>query len=198
MPTHELIYLIVSYMIGAIPFGYLIFFFSEKKDIRGEGSGNIGATNVLRSKGKAAGLATLALDVLKGAAPVIYGLKYFDNPVWIICGAATAILGHVFPIYLKFKGGKGVATFLGAILAFSPQAALVFLLFFLAALVITRYVSAGSMIGVIAVFFYFLFTQIVEVAMVVFLVTVVILARHRPNLQRIFTGTLDFVLLPTQ
>lgn len=188
MPTHEILFLIASYFIGAVPFGFLIYLFTEKKDIRGEGSGNIGATNVLRSKGKAAGLATLILDLLKGALPVIYGLKFFDNPIWAICGGAAAVLGHVFPVYLKFKGGKGVATFLGAVLAFSPLTGLTFVAFFLAALLITRYVSAGSLIGVLAVFFHLLFTHIVEVAMVVLPLVVVITARHGSNLKRIFSG----------
>jgi glycerol-3-phosphate acyltransferase PlsY len=188
LPVHEIIFLIGSYLIGAVPFGYLIYFFTTKKDIRGEGSGNIGATNVLRSKGKAAGLATLALDLLKGALPVIYALKFFDNPTWAICGGAAAVLGHVFPVYLKFRGGKGVATYLGAVLAFSPPVGLTFIAFFLAALLITRYVSAGSLAGVAAVFFHLLFTQIVEVAMVVLPLVVVITARHSSNLKRIFSG----------
>lgn len=186
---HEILFIGFAFLLGSIPFGYIVYYITEKKDIRSVGSGNIGATNLLRSKGKLAGLITLMLDLLKGFIPVFYGLKHFDYPVIIILGAAAVVTGHIFPLFLKFKGGKGVATFSGAILAFSLPGFLVFLCAFLLMAWITKYVSAGSLAGVVAVFFFTLFTQLVEVSMILFAVTILIIVRHRSNLKKIFSGT---------
>lgn len=188
MGQHEIFFIIFSYILGSIPFGYLIYYLTEKKDIRKEGSGNIGATNVLRTKGKTAGIITLILDVLKGALPIIYGLIHFNNPVIIVFGGAMAITGHMFSIYLKFKGGKGVATLLGVLIAFSPKAALVLIAVFLVTIISTKYVSAGSIMGVICVFFYIVFTNIVEVAMIFLVITILIIIRHQENIKRIIKG----------
>ena len=114
----KFLFIVFSYLLGSIPFGYLIFYFTEGRDIRTLGSGNIGATNVLRSKGKLAGLLTLALDILKGAVPVIYGRIHFDLPWIVLLGALAVLLGHVFPVFLKFRGGKGVASLVGIFLVF--------------------------------------------------------------------------------
>jgi len=186
---HEILFIGSAFLLGSIPFGYIVYYITEKKDIRSVGSGNIGATNLLRSKGKLAGLITLMLDLLKGFIPVFYGLKHFDYPVIIILGAAAVVTGHIFPLFLKFKGGKGVATFSGAILAFSLPGFLVFLCAFLLMAWITKYVSAGSLAGVVAFFFFTLFTQLVEVSMILFAVTILIIVRHRSNLKKIFSGT---------
>ena len=97
---------------------FLFVSLTEGKDIRTLGSGNIGATNVLRSKGKLAGLLTLALDMLKGVVPVIYGRAHFDQPWLVLLGALAVLLGHAFPIFLKFRGGKGVASLVGGFLVF--------------------------------------------------------------------------------
>jgi glycerol-3-phosphate acyltransferase PlsY len=183
------LYLLISYLIGSIPFGFIIYYLTEKKDIRDEGSGNIGATNILRTKGKTAGLMTLVLDILKGALPILYGLSAFDTPIIIIWGGFAVIVGHIFPVFLKFRGGKGVATFAGVFLIFTPWAVLVFVCVFLSTVFLTRFVSAGSILGVISVFFFILFTQIVEVAMIVFLVVILIIIKHRSNLKRIFNNT---------
>lgn len=189
MPKHEILFIVFSYLVGSIPFGYIIYYLTEKKDIREDGSGNIGATNVLRSKGKSAGIVTLVLDMLKGGLPVLYGSIHFDSPVLIIAGGAAAILGHLFPLYLKFKGGKGIACFLGLLIVFHFPSALAFGAVFLAALFLTRYVSVGSIAGVTVVFFITLFTQVVEVAMIVFGLTVMVVSRHRANIKRIAEGT---------
>jgi glycerol-3-phosphate acyltransferase PlsY len=175
--------------LGSIPFGFIIYYLTEKKDIREQGSGNIGATNVVRSKGRFAGTATLILDMLKGGLPVLYGSIHFDSPVLIIAGGTAAILGHLFPLYLKFRGGKGIACFLGLFTIFHFPAALAFGVVFLSALFFTRYVSVGSIAGVTAVFFITLFTQVAEVAMIVFALTVLVISRHRTNLERIADGT---------
>lgn len=186
---HKILFIICAYLLGSIPFGYLVFYFTEKKDIRSVGSGNIGATNVLRSKGKLAGLITLLLDVLKGFIPVFYGSIHFDSPFIAILGGAAVITGHIFPLFLKFKGGKGVATLAGTLLAFSLPGLLIFLGAFLVTAWLTRYVSAGSMAGTVAVFFFILFTQLVEVSMIFLIVTVLIVVRHRSNIAKINSGT---------
>lgn len=189
MPKHEILFLLFSYFLGAIPFGYILCYLTDKKDIRQEGSGNIGATNVLRIKGKTFGLITLVLDMLKGILPIFYGLMHFDSSVLIIGGGAVAILGHLYSVYLKFKGGKGVSTFLGMIAMFHFPSALVFGGVFLFTYFLTRYISASSIAGVTAVFFFILFTNVVEVSMMVFMVGLLIIIKHRGNIQRMIDGT---------
>ena len=189
MPRHEILFLVFSYLLGAIPFGYILCYLTDKKDIRQEGSGNIGATNVLRIKGKAFGIITLALDMLKGILPILYGSRHFDSPVLIIGGGAAAILGHLYSVYLKFKGGKGVSTFVGMTAVFHFPAALVFGGVFLFTYFLTRYISASSIAGVSAVFFVTLFTNVMEVAMIVFMVVLLIIIKHRGNIKRIIAGT---------
>ncbi len=188
MSQHEILYVVASYLLGSIPFGYLIFFFSEGKDIRTMGSGNIGATNVLRSKGKLAGLATLVLDILKGALPIVYGRIHFELPWIVLLGGLAVLLGHVFPVFLKFRGGKGVATLVGVFLVFYYPALLVFLAAFFLSLWLTRYVSLGSLLGTTALFFCILFTQVVEAAMVAFVMLLVVVFRHRANIARLAAG----------
>ncbi len=189
MPRHEILFLVFSYLLGAIPFGYILCYLTDKKDIRQEGSGNIGAANVLRIKGKAFGIITLALDMLKGILPILYGSRHFDSPVLIIGGGAAAILGHLYSVYLKFKGGKGVSTFLGMTAVFHFPSALVFGAVFLFTYLLTRYISASSIAGVSAVFFVTLFTNVMEVAMIVFVVVLLIIIKHRGNIKRIIAGT---------
>ncbi|MCU0277016.1 MAG: glycerol-3-phosphate 1-O-acyltransferase PlsY [Acidobacteria bacterium] len=189
MSSHEILFILCSYLLGSVPFGYLIFYFSEGKDIRTTGSGNIGATNVLRSKGKLAGLATLVLDILKGALPIIYGRIHFDQPGVILLGGLAVLLGHVFPVFLKFRGGKGVGSLVGVFLVFYYPALLVFLAVFSISLWRTRFVSLGSLLGTTALFFSILFTQVVEAAMVVFLMLLLIVFRHRGNIGRLLAGT---------
>lgn len=189
MTTHEILFIVISYLFGSIPYGFLIYYLSERRDIRKEGSGNIGATNLLRAKGQKAAVATLICDMLKGVLPIAYGMRYFDSPIVIICGGAAAITGHLFPVYLKFKGGKGIASLTGLFLVFNFPTLIVFAVFFLVVFAITKYVSAGSVTGVTAVFFYTLFTDIVEVSAIVFMVCVLILIRHGSNIKRMMAGT---------
>jgi len=189
LSQHEALFIIGSYLLGSIPFGFILYYLTEKKDIRQEGSGNIGATNVLRTKGKSAGIVTLACDMVKGVFPILYGLKHFDSPVIIISGGAAVILGHLFPLYLKFKGGKGIASFLGVCLVFHFPSAAAFGAAFLLTFYFTRYVSASSIAGVAAVFFVILFTKVTEVSMIVFTVAVLIVIKHHTNIKRIIGGT---------
>jgi len=138
----------LAYLLGSIPFGYLLVRLSAGGDVRETGSGGTGATNVTRRAGKGAGLLTLLLDALKGAAAVLVAraLLGAGGPAdWWVCAAgAAAVLGHVFPVWLRFRGGKGVATGLGVFLVLAPLATLCALLVFVLVVWLWRYVSLGS------------------------------------------------------
>ncbi len=142
--------ILFSYLSGSIPFGLILTKVFQKKDIRKIGSGNIGATNVLRSGNKSLAIFTLLLDLLKGFLPVLTTQLYFSEYLQISC--LLAFLGHVFPIWLKFKGGKGVATFLGILFALSIQLALLFIFTWLVLALIFRYSSLSSMFATFTVF----------------------------------------------
>ena len=144
--------LAIAYLLGSIPFGYLLVRILRKEDIRATGSGNIGATNVARSGAKGLGILTLLLDLLKGFAAVKIAAHFapgapgFPSDLAVAAGIA-AVLGHIFPIWLRFKGGKGVATGLGVDLALAPLAALCSLGVFIVVFAITRYVSLASILA---------------------------------------------------
>jgi glycerol-3-phosphate acyltransferase PlsY len=140
---------VLAYLLGSVPFGYLIVRLRGGGDVRETGSGGTGATNVTRRAGRAAGLLTLALDALKGAAAVLLA-RYlltgdFGVNWWVVAAALAAVAGHVFPVWLKFRGGKGVATGLGVFLSLAPLAVLCTLPAFVLVVWATRYVSLGSM-----------------------------------------------------
>ena len=194
MGNHEIMFFLFSYIAGSIPTGFIIFWFSKKHDIRKEGSGNTGATNILRTCGGKAAIITLFVDVLKGAIPVIYGLIHFKYPPMIIGGGALAIIGHIYPVWLKFKGGKGVATFAGVFLAYMSASDGIFIfpafaVFFIFFLIYTGYVSLSSLAGVTSAFFAVLFTNIAEASIIVLLISIIILIRHKENIKRIGSGT---------
>jgi glycerol-3-phosphate acyltransferase PlsY len=146
--------LIASYLLGSIPFGYLIVRASEGADVRETGSGGTGATNVSRRAGKRAGLITLLLDAAKGAFAVLLarGLLAPDFGIngWVAAAAVCAIIGHIFPVWLKFRGGKGVATGVGVFLSLAPLALVCAAMIFFLAVWATRYVSLGSILATIA------------------------------------------------
>jgi len=147
-----------SYLLGSIPFGYVLVRVFQGIDVRSIGSGNIGATNVARSGGKGLAIATLVLDALKGWLPVFLVLTLSGIPAsgppqrhtLAAVAALCAVIGHMFPVWLKFNGGKGVATGLGVFLALAPQAVLIALLVFVAVVAVTRYVSLGSILAAAA------------------------------------------------
>jgi len=147
--------MVVAYLLGSIPFGYLIVNAKTGADVRQSGSGGTGATNVSRRAGKAAGVLTLILDALKGTAAVILAqiiLSGVDNAAWWIGMAGiVAMLGHIFPIWLGFRGGKGVATGVGVFAALSPLSVLCAGMLFIIIVWLTRYVSLASMIGAVSV-----------------------------------------------
>jgi len=140
--------LIAAYFIGGIPFGYLLVRWKSGEDVRAKGSGNIGATNVLRTEGKALGIATLLLDILKGWTAVWLMARYgSDSPMWTSLAGLAVILGHAFPVVLKFQGGKAVASFVGAFAYLAPVPLAAITIIFVAVVAVTRYISLGSIIG---------------------------------------------------
>ena len=142
------ILLLSSYLIGAIPFGYIIFKFIKKKDIRNYGSGNIGATNVNRLLGKKLGFITLFLDFNKTFIPTFLTHKYLGTDIGVLCGVLS-ILGHLFPIWLSFKGGKGVASFIGFLLVTSWPLCIIFLLVWVLSVKIFKYSALGAIVSII-------------------------------------------------
>src|SRR4051794_27807989 len=137
----------VAYLLGAIPFGYLLVRWKTGGDVRASGSGNIGATNVLRTTGRAAGIATLLLDIAKGYAAVLLAARWTDDPNVIGAAVLAVMAGHAYPVFLKFKGGKAVASFVGAFLCMTPGALGAEVLVFVAVVAWTRHISMGSIVG---------------------------------------------------
>jgi acyl phosphate:glycerol-3-phosphate acyltransferase len=180
---------LASYLIGSIPFGYLLVRTAEGKDIRTLGSGNIGATNVFR-RSRFAGILTLLLDAGKGYMAVVLAKWLGGSDTWLAIAAVAAILGHVFTFWLRFKGGKGVATGCGAFLALSPLAVLTTLGLFVVILIATRYISAAS-IGATA--FFPLWAHLYNVPGPVLwwasLGALIIIAKHHQNIRRLISGT---------
>ena len=182
-----------AYLLGSVPFGYLLVRFFRKEDIRSVGSGNIGATNDARSGAKGLGILTLVLDALKGTAAVLLAKHLFPNTLDIAALAAVfAILGHVFPVWLGFKGGKGVATALGVYLALSWPTAIASLAVFIIVLLLTKYVSLASIVGAAVLpIFFLLFVadrSPIVIASVLFISLLVIL-KHHMNIARLKSGT---------
>jgi len=187
----KIIFIIGAYLIGAIPFGYLIVRAKYKTDIRQHGSGNPGATNVWRTFGKKPGATTLALDILKGVVPVLIARRFFpyEPGMAILCGIAT-IVGHNWSVFLMGKGGKGVATSIGVFLALIPLPSLVAVVVFLAVFFLSGHVSMGSMAGAGGlVVGTFIWPTPWLLRMVVGLAGLMILIKHIPNMKRLAQGT---------
>ena len=174
---------IVSYFMGSIPFGFILTKFFLKKDIRDIGSGNIGATNTLRTGNKSLGYATLFLDVIKAVIPVIYvKLNYPDY--YIFTASLCVFLGHVFPLWLKFKGGKGVATYVGILFSINLTIGFVFIGAWLFTFLVSKYSSLSSLVGSLSVPIYLLFftNQNLIFFSIMF---VLIFYTHRENIKRL-------------
>ena len=185
--------LAIAYLLGSIPFGYILVRLFLHKDIRATGSGNIGATNVARSGAKGLGIATLVLDTLKAVAAVLIAKHLAPGNLELATLAAVAtILGNVFPIWLGFKGGKGVASALGVYLALSWPAALCALAVFIVILILTKYVSLASILGAVTLpVFFLLFVPAhspVIVASVLF-ISLLVIVKHHMNIARLKAGT---------
>ena len=173
---------IISYLMGSIPFGFILTKIFLKKDIRNIGSGNIGATNVLRTGNKSIGYITLLLDILKAVAPVIYVKFYYSDYIYI--ASLSVFLGHVFPIWLKFKGGKGVATYVGILFSINLIYGLIFLISWIIIFLISKYSSLSS---IIASFFVPIYLIIFENFNSVFfgIMFVLIFYTHREKVKRL-------------
>jgi glycerol-3-phosphate acyltransferase PlsY len=185
----ELLALLFGYFCGSIPFGLLLTRMAGTADLRSIGSGNIGATNVLRTGRKDLAAATLLLDALKGLAAVLLVAHVTSSPLAPLFAAAGAFLGHVFPVWLKFKGGKGVATFLGTLLAVDWRAGIVFIAMWLLAAFVTRYSSMGALVASIAApVALFLFHRI-DAGILYALMAVLLWYMHRGNISRLVNGT---------
>lgn len=213
-----LIIVAVSYLLGSIPFGYLLVRVFRGQDVRKTGSGNIGATNVARTGSKGLAIATLLLDALKGYAAVTFAFwiasrQRLEGPVptsvydrttvgvsshtiFLLAALAAfvAILGHMFPVWLRFKGGKGVATAAGSFIALAPRAMLVALVLFVLVVALTRYVSLGSMVAGAAfpVCVWWLGPGERTTAPILLLIcasSVLIIVRHKDNIRRLLAGT---------
>jgi glycerol-3-phosphate acyltransferase PlsY len=176
---------LICYLIGSIPVGFILTKFFLKKDIRKIGSGNIGATNVLRAGNKSIGYSTLILDILKAVIPVLFTKFYilYDNYVFI--SAFSVFIGHVFPIWLKFKGGKGVATYLGILFCINYLFGLIFICFWLIIFVITKFSSLASIIASLSIPVYLFFLDNVEYEYFYIIMFVLIFYTHRENIKRL-------------
>ena len=174
---------ITSYLMGSIPFGFILTKIFLKKDIREIGSGNIGATNALRTGNKLVGYTTLILDIVKAIIPVIY-IK-MNYPELIYIASLCAFLGHVFPVWLKFKGGKGVATYVGILFSINILLGLIFVISWGVIFLISKYSSLSSIIGSLSVPLYLIITT--EKSSVIFFTTmfVLIFFTHRENIIRL-------------
>lgn len=190
MTVPPAVLVIVAYLLGSISFAVLLVRARTGRDIRAEGSGNAGATNVLRSHGKKLALLVALLDVAKGVAAVLLVRLVTSDPRWAAAAGFAAILGHVFPVFYGFRGGKGVATAVGAFLALSPLAVLVSLALFIAIVAATRYVSLGSVVAfailppIAGLFFHAPRAVVTAAGMTALL----ILLKHLPNLKRLARG----------
>jgi len=174
---------IISYLMGSIPFGLILTKIFLKKDIREIGSGNIGATNALRTGNKLIGYSTLILDVLKAVIPVLYVKINFPDAVYI--SALFAFIGHVFPVWLKFKGGKGVATYVGILFSLNIIYGLVFGICWLIIFFISKYSSLASLIGSLSVPVYILIFQGLENVFFYVIMFILIFFTHRENIKRL-------------
>ncbi len=183
------LFLLAAYFLGALPSGYLFFRWSEKKDIRDFGSGATGATNVLRLKGWRYALPVAIFDVLKAAVPVWLARRFFDDQRVAFAAALLVVLGHCFPVFIRFRGGKGVSTAMGAYAVLDPLSCLVCLLVFVGVIAWSRYVSLGSLLATL----FFPGVALIlgrdgELVLFGLAVFILIVIRHKENIRRLLRG----------
>ena len=174
---------IISYLMGSIPFGLILTKIFLNKDIREIGSGNIGATNVLRTGKKTIGYSTLVLDILKAVAPVIYVKLFYQDFLYI--ASLCAFLGHVFPVWLKFKGGKGVATYVGILFAINIYFGVIFTISWFITFFISKYSSLSSLVGAASIPIYLLIFNQLDQVFFFIIMFVLIFFTHRENIKRL-------------
>ena len=186
-----IIALVIIYLIAAIPTGIILARLMGGEDIRQQGSGNIGATNVYRVVGKVAGVLTLIGDTLKGFLPLLaYNSWFAPTPAQLGIASTVAIVGHCYPVYLKFKGGKGVATALGIFLVLSPQAVLGAAVVFILAVAISRFISLGSVLAALsAPLLILMLGHPQPIVLATLFIATLVVWRHRSNIRRLLDGT---------
>ena len=183
----------ISYIIGSIPFGLILTKIFLKIDIRKIVSKNIGATNVLRTGNKSIAILTLFLDISKGAVPIVVTNYYFPNLIYL--SGLAAFLGHIYPVWLKFKGGKGVATYLGIILALSLKLGLVFCVTWILIAFVSKYSSLSSMVSALIIFLFSIPESNFELNSYLFVTFLIILYSHKSNIIRLKNKTEDKIKL---
>ena len=179
--------ILVSYLFGSIPFGLLLTKIFLKKDIREIGSGNIGATNVLRSGNKILGYSTLVLDILKAVLPILY-IKFFMND-YLYISALSIFIGHVFPIWLKFKGGKGVASYLGILCCLDIYTALIFGVVWITIFILFKFSSLSSLLASLTIPIFHFFYNSNSDYYFYFMMFILIFFTHRENIKRLRNNT---------
>ncbi|MDX2436388.1 MAG: glycerol-3-phosphate 1-O-acyltransferase PlsY [Acidobacteriota bacterium] len=189
--TIEIALVVLAYVSGSLPTAYLLVRLMTGKDVRASGSGNVGATNALRTAGWKVGVVVTIIDLLKGAIPVWLMSRFNPESGWVAAAMLAAVLGHCYPVWLKFKGGKGVATCFGAFLVIAPLSALAALGLWIVVLVVSRWVALASMVASAS---FPLILKLIDHPDMVTLVSVsaasvIIILRHSSNIRRILTGT---------
>ena len=174
---------IISYLMGSIPFGFILTKIFLKKDIREIGSGNIGATNALRTGNKTIGYLTLFLDILKAVTPIIYVKIFYQDFLYV--ASLSAFLGHVFPIWLKFKGGKGVATYIGILFAINFYFGIIFIISWFVTFGISKFSSLSSLVAAASIPIYLLILNQFEQLIFFIIMFVLIFFTHRENIKRL-------------
>ena len=184
--------IIIFYLIGSLPFALILTKLSGFGDIRNIGSGNVGATNVLRTGNKYLAFIVLSLDIIKGFIPLIILQVYFEDLSLLnkIIVGHFAIIGHIFPIWLKFKGGKGVATYIGFLFSINPYIGLLFLILWMAVALTTKYSSLGSLIAILVAPIYFIFINFDLFIGIFFIyLSLIIYLKHSENIKRLLNKT---------
>ena len=176
-----------SYILGSIPFGFVITRLFLKQDVRNIGSGNIGATNVLRTGSKFLAILTLLLDVAKGYFTVIVTTIYFNDFIYI--ASLICFIGHIYPVWLRFKGGKGVAAYLGILLGLSFSLSIIFIITWLIILFIFKYSSLSSILSSVLIFFYSLISNDFDLNSYLFVSVLVLIYTHKENIVRLRNRT---------
>ena len=187
-----LLAIVIAYLLGGIPFGFLLVKFTRGTDVRESGSGNIGATNVLRTTGRAIAVATLVLDIAKGFVAVWLAAELTgDEPQWTSLAALTVMAGHAFPVFLKFQGGKAVATFIGAFAYLTPLPLVAVLLLFVVTVAVTRYISVASILAAATFPFgvWIILHPPFQITAAAFIAGAFIVYRHKSNWARLRAGT---------
>ena len=192
MLVNNLLLIILFYLIGSLPFALILTKLSGFGDIRNFGSGNVGATNVLRTGNKLLAIIVLSLDILKGLIPYLIIYIYFNelsllNKIFL---CHFAVIGHIYPIWLKFKGGKGVATYIGFLFGLNPYIAISFLLIWLVVAYMSKYSSLGSLVGIFVAPAYFIFINFnFNISIFFIYLSFVIVIKHKENIKRLINKT---------